>query len=70
MAHVPYRTLKSVEIRKEKAEQRERQEKEAEEKKKGEIHVTEYLKPFGNTVAWFVAAEKEYVLCCLLLAAI
>lgn len=61
-AHIPYQTLQSVEIKKEKAEQRERQEKEAEEKKKGEIHVTEYLKPFGDTIAWFVAAEKEYVL--------
>lgn len=60
--HKPYRTIQSVEIKKEKAEQRERQEKETEEKKKGEVQVTELLKPFGNTVAWFVLAEKAYVL--------
>ena len=62
MGHKPYRTLGSVELKKEKAEQRERLEKEAEEKKKGEIHVIELLKPFGNTIAWFVSAEKECVL--------
>ncbi|KAI0084693.1 eukaryotic translation initiation factor SUI1 family protein [Irpex rosettiformis] len=59
VAHKPYRTLQSVEIKKEKAEQRERQAKEAEEKKKGEIHVVELLKPFGDTIAWFVSAEKD-----------
>lgn len=62
--------MQSVEIKKEKAEQREKQAKEVGEKKKGEIHVTEYLKPVGDTIAWFVSAEKEYVLCYLLPEAI
>ncbi|KAI0935165.1 hypothetical protein AcW1_005169 [Taiwanofungus camphoratus] len=38
---------------------RERKEKEAEEKKRGEIQVTELWKPLGSTVGWFVAVEKD-----------
>ena len=38
---------------------REQKEKEAQEKRRGEIHVAELWKPFGTTVPLFVAAEKE-----------
>ncbi|KAI0946076.1 hypothetical protein AcV7_010146 [Taiwanofungus camphoratus] len=57
--HRPYRTVKDVETRLQKAGDRERKEKEAEEKKRGEIQVTELWKPFGSTVGWFVAVGKD-----------
>ncbi|KAI0694966.1 eukaryotic translation initiation factor SUI1 family protein [Cytidiella melzeri] len=58
-AHKPHRTIHSVEVQREKADERERKQKEAEEKKNREIQITELLKPFGSTIAWFVAAEKD-----------
>jgi translation initiation factor 2D len=59
VAHKPHRTLQSVEMKREKAEARERKAKEDEEKKNIEIQVSQLLKPFGSTIGWFVAAEKE-----------
>ena len=50
-----------MDLKREKAEDRERKEREAEEKRKGEIQIVELYKPFGNTVPWFVSAEKECV---------
>ncbi|OBZ74898.1 Translation machinery-associated protein 64 [Grifola frondosa] len=57
--HRPHRTVKDVEKRNQKAQDRERKDKEEEEKRKGEIQVAELWKPFGSTVGWFVAAEKD-----------
>lgn len=57
--HRPVQTVKDVETKQQKAADRERQEREAEEKLKGQIRITESLRPFQNTVAWFAAAEKE-----------
>ncbi|OCH88500.1 eukaryotic translation initiation factor SUI1 family protein [Obba rivulosa] len=57
--HRPHLTVKDIESKREKAGDRERKEREAEERRKGEIQVTELYKPFGNTVPWFVAAEKD-----------
>ncbi|KAI0340373.1 eukaryotic translation initiation factor SUI1 family protein [Trametopsis cervina] len=59
VGHRPHRTVHSIEQKKEKAEEREKREREEEEKKKSEITVTELWKPFGPTIAWFVAAEKD-----------
>lgn len=59
-SHTSHKTLQSVDAKREKAEERERKVKEAEEKKRGEIQVVELWKPFGTTIPWFVAAEKEY----------
>ncbi|PSS30878.1 hypothetical protein PHLCEN_2v2605 [Hermanssonia centrifuga] len=56
--HRPHRTVGSVEAKREKAEVRERKEKEAEEKKRGEIRALELWKPYGPTIGWFIAAEK------------
>lgn len=55
--------MQEIEARQQKAEDRERREKEAGEKRKGEIQVTELWKPFGSTLGWFVAADKESVQC-------
>ncbi|KAI0696389.1 eukaryotic translation initiation factor SUI1 family protein [Cerioporus squamosus] len=55
----PHRTIGELEAKAKKAEGREQKEKEAEEKRKGEIQVTELWKPFGTTVPLFVAAEKD-----------
>ncbi|KAH9915323.1 uncharacterized protein B0H18DRAFT_886092 [Fomitopsis serialis] len=57
--HRQHRTVKEVELRQQKAEDRERREREAEEKRRGEIQVTEFWKPFGTTLNFFVAADKE-----------
>ncbi|KZT05270.1 eukaryotic translation initiation factor SUI1 family protein [Laetiporus sulphureus 93-53] len=57
--HRPVQTVKDVETKQQKAADRERQEREAEEKLKGQIRITESLRPFQNTVAWFAAAEKD-----------
>ena len=59
LARRPHRTIGDLEAKAKKAENREQKEKEAEEKRKGEIRVTELWKPFGTTVPFFVAAEKE-----------
>ncbi|GBE78753.1 eukaryotic translation initiation factor SUI1 family protein [Sparassis latifolia] len=57
--HHLHRTAKDVETMVQNAEDRERRKKDAEEKRRAEIHVTEFWKPFGSTVAWFVAAQKD-----------
>lgn len=57
--HRPHRTVKEVELKQQKAEDRERKEKEAEERRKSEIQITELWKPFGTTLNFFVAADKE-----------
>ncbi|GJE88956.1 eukaryotic translation initiation factor SUI1 family protein [Phanerochaete sordida] len=57
--HRQHKTVQSVEDKKGKAEARERQAQEAEEKRRGELHVAELWKPHGPTVGWFVAAEKD-----------
>lgn len=57
--HHRHLTVQSVEEKKVKAEERERREKEAEEKKKTQIQIAELWKPHGDTLPWFVAAEKE-----------
>ncbi|EMD35171.1 hypothetical protein CERSUDRAFT_97094 [Gelatoporia subvermispora B] len=57
--HKSHRTVKDVETRREKVEDRERKEREAKEKRKEEIQIAELYKPLGNTVPWFVAAEKD-----------
>nr|VWO97766.1 N/A [Ganoderma boninense] len=59
LARRPHRTIADLEAKTKKAEQREQKEKEAEEKRKGEIHVVELWKPFGTTVPFFVASEKD-----------
>jgi len=59
LEHERHRSVREVEARQQKAEERERQQKEEEEKRKGEIQVTELWKPFGSTLGWFVAVEKE-----------
>ncbi|KAK7676959.1 hypothetical protein QCA50_020077 [Cerrena zonata] len=59
LGHKSHGTVQNAEAKREKAEERERKEKEAEEKKKGEIELIELWKPFGTTVPWFVAAEKD-----------
>ena len=60
-ARRPHRTIADLEAKAKKAEQREHEEKLAEEKRKGEIHVAELWKPHATTVPFFVAAEKEWV---------
>ena len=55
----PFKTLGDLETKIKKAENREQKAKEAEEKRKGEIQVSELWKPFNTTVPFFVAAEKE-----------
>ncbi|KAI1790893.1 eukaryotic translation initiation factor SUI1 family protein [Ganoderma leucocontextum] len=55
----PHRTVGDLEAKAKKAGQQGQKEKEAEEKRKGEIHVAEFWKPFGATVPFFVSAEKE-----------
>ncbi|KAH9837816.1 eukaryotic translation initiation factor SUI1 family protein [Rhodofomes roseus] len=57
--HREHRTVKDAELKQQKAEDRERKEREAEEKRKGEIHITELWKPFGTTLSFFVAADKQ-----------
>ena len=57
----PHRTIGDIEAKAKKAEDREQKEREAEEKRKGEIQVSELWKPFGTTIPFFVAAEKECV---------
>lgn len=61
IARRPHRTIGDLEAKAKKAGEREQKAKEAEEKRKGEIHVAELWKPFGTTVPFFVAAEKEWV---------
>ncbi|KAH8101298.1 eukaryotic translation initiation factor SUI1 family protein [Cristinia sonorae] len=58
-AHRPHKTVGAVQAKLERAEERERKEREAEEKKRGEIQVTELWKPFGSTVGLFVTAGKS-----------
>jgi len=59
-SHRPHRTIQSVETKREKAEDRGRKEKEAEEKRKNEIQITELWKPMsGTTVPFFVSAEND-----------
>ncbi|KAI0351003.1 eukaryotic translation initiation factor SUI1 family protein [Trametes cingulata] len=55
----PHRTIGDLEAKAKKAEDREQKEREAEEKRKGEIQVAELWKPFGTTVPFFVASEKD-----------
>lgn len=57
--HRQHRTVKDVELKQQKAEDRERKEKEAEEKRKSEMQIAELWKPFGITLNFFVAADKE-----------
>ncbi|KZT69432.1 hypothetical protein DAEQUDRAFT_726734 [Daedalea quercina L-15889] len=57
--HRQHRTVKDLELRQQKVEDRERKEREAEEKRKGEIQVTEFWKPLGTTLNFFIASEKE-----------
>lgn len=57
--HRQHLTVKEVELRQQRAEDRERREKETEEKRKSEIHITEFWKPFGSTLNFFIAADKE-----------
>ena len=57
--HRQHRTVKDIELKQQKAEDRERKEKEAEEKRRSEIHITEFWKPFGTTLNFFIAADKE-----------
>lgn len=59
--HKPHKTVQSVDAQAHKAEARQKQAQEAEEKKKGEVHAAELWKPHGQTVGWFVAAEHECV---------
>ncbi|KAI9068830.1 eukaryotic translation initiation factor SUI1 family protein [Trametes sanguinea] len=59
LARRPHRTIGDIESKVKKAEDREQKEREAEEKRKGEIQVSELWKPFGTTVPFFVAAEKD-----------
>ncbi|TBU43036.1 eukaryotic translation initiation factor SUI1 family protein [Dichomitus squalens] len=54
-----HRTIGDLEAKAKKAGDREQKEKEAEEKRKSEIRVSEFWKPFGTTVPFFVAAEKD-----------
>ncbi|KAI0772460.1 eukaryotic translation initiation factor SUI1 family protein [Trametes elegans] len=55
----PHRTVGDIQAKAKKAETREQKEREAEEKRKGEIQVAELWKPFGTTVPLFVAAGKD-----------
>ncbi|CDO75463.1 hypothetical protein BN946_scf184823.g17 [Trametes cinnabarina] len=55
----PHRTIGDIETKAKKAEDRQQKEREAEEKRKGEIQVSELWKPFGTTVPLFVAAGKD-----------
>ncbi|KAI0334161.1 eukaryotic translation initiation factor SUI1 family protein [Cubamyces sp. BRFM 1775] len=55
----PHRTIGDIEAKAKKAEYREQKEREAEEKRKGEIQVSELWKPFGTTIPFFVAAGKD-----------
>ncbi|THH29303.1 hypothetical protein EUX98_g4892 [Antrodiella citrinella] len=57
--HRPYKTIGSVDAKREKDEERKRHEKEEEERKKGEIQVTEFWKPLDTTVGLFVTAGKS-----------
>ncbi|KAI0651354.1 eukaryotic translation initiation factor SUI1 family protein [Trametes meyenii] len=57
--HKPHRTIGDIDAKAKKAEDREQKEREAEEKRKGKIHVAELWKPFGTTVPFFVAAERD-----------
>ncbi|OSD03739.1 eukaryotic translation initiation factor SUI1 family protein [Trametes coccinea BRFM310] len=59
LARRPHRTIGDIESKVKKAEDREQKEREAEEKRKGEIQVSELWKPYGTTVPFFVAAEKD-----------
>ncbi|KAH9856271.1 eukaryotic translation initiation factor SUI1 family protein [Lenzites betulinus] len=59
LAHRSHRTTGDLEAKVKKAETREQKEREAAEKRKGEIQVAELWKPHGNTVPLFVAAEKD-----------
>ncbi|KAI0632800.1 eukaryotic translation initiation factor SUI1 family protein [Trametes polyzona] len=59
ISHRSHRTTGDLDAKAKKAEDREQKEREAEEKRKGEIQVTELWKPFGTTIPLFVAAEKD-----------
>ena len=66
-AHQRHWTVQDFEAREQLLEERERKEREAEEKRRGEIRVTELWKPHGGTVPWVVAADRECVFLPLLL---
>ncbi|KAI0752119.1 eukaryotic translation initiation factor SUI1 family protein [Fomes fomentarius] len=55
----PYRTIGDLEAKAKKAEDRQQQGREAEDKRKGEIQVSELWTPHATTVPLFVAAEKD-----------
>ncbi|KAJ3554562.1 hypothetical protein NM688_g3040 [Phlebia brevispora] len=57
--HQPHRTIQSVDAQREKAEERQRKAKEAEEKRKTQIQITELWRPHGHTLGWFVAAGVD-----------
>lgn len=57
--HHSHRTVGDMEARAKKAETREKEEHEAEAKRKGEFQVAELWQPSGTTVPFFVAAGKE-----------
>ncbi|KAI0830089.1 eukaryotic translation initiation factor SUI1 family protein [Trametes gibbosa] len=59
LKHRSHRTTGDLDAKVKKAETREQKEREAAEKRKGEIQVAELWKPLGSTVPLFVAAEKE-----------
>lgn len=59
--HHSHRTVGDIEARAKKAEIREKEEREAAERRKGEIQVAEFWQPLGTTVPFFVAAGKECV---------
>ncbi len=61
--HHSHRTVGDIEAKAKKAVIREKEEREAEEKRKGEFQVAELWQPSGTTVPFFVAAGKEYALC-------
>ncbi|EIW56725.1 eukaryotic translation initiation factor SUI1 family protein [Trametes versicolor FP-101664 SS1] len=57
--HHSHRTVGDMEARAKKAETRENEEREAEEKRKGEFQVAELWQPSGTTVPFFVTAGKD-----------
>ncbi|KAH9948078.1 eukaryotic translation initiation factor SUI1 family protein [Amylocystis lapponica] len=58
-AHRPYKSVRDIETRQQKAEDRERREQEQEQRRRGEIQATELWKSHGATVPWFSAAAPD-----------
>lgn len=57
--HVAYRTIKDIETRKERKEEREREVEEKKRDKDRELQVTLLWKPHVGSAVWFKAAGKE-----------